>query len=147
MADDWYDHVEDFGAHVFNAVKKGGSKKGAKKHHLNLAEKLDILQESRTKNNHTYLAEKFNVPHPTVVRILNEQEKFLQAIDKGADKSIKHLHPTKFGLDDALCRWIRDMRSRDVPVSGDLLRVSLIFSFHNATFIGKRSKVGKFAWL
>ena len=30
MADDWYDQVEDFGAHVFNAVKKEAQRKALK---------------------------------------------------------------------------------------------------------------------
>lgn len=154
MDEEWFDQVEDFGAQVFNAAnqggtkkgvpkkggpKKGGSKKGTKNHHLSFAEKLEIIKEARTKNNHSYLARKFNVPRPTIVRVLNEEEKTLQAINEGADKSQKHIKSTKFGLDDVLCQWIRDMRSRDVPVSGNLLQVRLLLLAFSQIF---RKKLG-----
>lgn len=102
-----------------------------KRRAISLAEKKTIIEAAETESNKTKLAERFGIKLGTLCGILKEKEVILEAIDGGSQAKRVHLKAGKHNqLEEALIIWHKQVRSNNVPVSGDLMKVSnLTISF------------------
>jgi methylphosphotriester-DNA--protein-cysteine methyltransferase len=92
---------------------------------ISVAEKKAVIEAAQKDNNKTKLAKQFTMPESTVRRILKEKEVVLGAIEEGSQAKRVHLKAGKHQqMEEALIVWHKQMRSNNVPVSGDLMKVS-----------------------
>jgi transposase len=104
----------------------GGRKR--KQHALSLEKKQEIIEAEKEEKNRTKLAERFGVPRTTIIGVLNSKDDVLKAIDDGSSGKRKRLTPGRMQqLEEALVVWFKQVRSEDVPVTGELLQVGVTF--------------------
>jgi hypothetical protein len=90
---------------------------------------MAIIEAEKTEPNHSELAREFSkkwgfeVKRPTVISILSAKESIEAAINAGARAKRKKL-PLSYEpkLDDAVLKWLKQARSQNLQISGDLIR-------------------------
>lgn len=96
---------------------------------FSLNEKLDLIraaedQERTSGINKTALSLQFNMRISTVREILENKEKILNAIEEGVVFKRTRLYPAKYPtIEEPLALWAKQVRSRNDPVTGDLIKV------------------------
>lgn len=105
-----------------------------KRTELTLEQKKKIIDAAKTEPNQTELARRFTkewgfeIKRTTVIGILGMKESIEAAIEAGIPSKRKKLtqaHDPK--LDEAVLKWFKQARSQNLPISGDLLKVILVF--------------------
>lgn len=101
-----------------------------KRKSFTMSDKLDLIrmaeEQERTTGllNKTQLAFDFGISKSTVREILQNREKILEAIEDGADSKRKRVYPAKHPtIERSLVTWTKQMRGRNDPVTGSLLKV------------------------
>lgn len=116
---------EDFGALLFaesapNAA--AGSKR--KRKSISMETKLEIITAAAECDNKCELERRFGIKRTSIITILDEKEKILQAIHDGAGPQRKRLKLARNpALEDTILKWVRQARSQNIPISGHLIKV------------------------
>ena len=107
---------------------------------ISLVEKKAIIEAAENDGNQTKLAKQFNMPRSTVIRILNEKETVLEAINDGSQAKRAHIKMGKHEqMEEAIIVWHKQIRSQNVPISGDLIKVSILhISFSSLSMSSRR---------
>ena len=70
------------------------------------------------------LSKDLGIPKSTLIRILNEKDKYLKAANEGTPPGRKRLRKGKLGdVETELVNWIDRVRRRNITVTGELLNV------------------------
>jgi hypothetical protein len=102
-----------------------------KRQTITLEEKQSIIEVSKTKPKTSDLVSHFNNKYgeSAIRNILNSKDKIQEAIDNGAGGKRATLKGAKnSNLDEALLKWLKDVRSENVAVDGPTLKASFDFS-------------------
>jgi hypothetical protein len=103
-----------------------------KRKSITIEEKLKVINaydEDEAKNM-TAVGGRFNRNRETVRDIIRNREKILQASHGGVDSKRKHLKPPKNNaLETTMLNWTKRMRSLNLPLTGDLIKVSFLKDF------------------
>lgn len=90
---------------------------------ITLEEKKAIIEAADKKNN-TELAKDFGIARGTIHGILKDKASILEVVDRGSkSKRARVTSGRNEHLDEALIQWIKQVRSQNVPITGDLLKV------------------------
>lgn len=101
-----------------------------KRRSFTILEKLELIrvaeeQERTSKINKTELSSMFNMHWVTVHEILQKKEKILQAAENGIHSKRSRIYPAKhLQIEEPLVEWAKQVRSRNDPVTGNLIKVS-----------------------
>jgi hypothetical protein len=91
---------------------------------ISLETKMHILEAAKTETNQTKLATQFDLPRTTIRGILEKKDVLEAAVDAGGEAKRKRLtaarHPE---LDSTLLTWAKLARSKNINLTGDLLKV------------------------
>jgi hypothetical protein len=101
-----------------------------KRQTITLEEKQLIIEASKTKPKVSDLVSHFSNKYgdSTIRKIIGNKEKIEKAIDDGAGGKRKTLKGAKnSNLEEALLKWLKDVRSENVAVDGPTLKVSFDF--------------------
>jgi hypothetical protein len=101
------------------------NKRKRKRQAISLDEKKSIIDASETKTNAQLVAH-FNNKYgeSTIRNIVNGKEKILKAINDGAGGKRANLKGAKNpNLEEAILKWLKDVRSENVAVDGPILKV------------------------
>ena len=91
---------------------------------LTLEEKKVILDAYDQNPNASALSKEFDIPRTTIIGIVNAREQIEAALAAGAGMERMRLKPAdEPRLEEALVMWLKQARSQNVPIGGDLLRV------------------------
>ena len=119
-----------------------------KRQTISLAEKHEIIEAAKTRTP-AQLFSHFNNKYgdSTIRTILSSKDKIDKAIDDGANGKQAFSRAVKFPkLEEALFKWLKDVRSENVAVDGPMLKVSFKFIiFINFVLSGKSSWLGQIA--
>lgn len=122
-----------------NASANAVRHKATKRKQISLKDKLDIIEQVEKGKKQVDVAVAYGLSKQTVSTIINAKEAVL------AKKVSGDLQPKRFRLreasypdvEEALLMWLRDARSRNIPVNGLLLRKrteQLAFVFNQEQF-------------
>src|SRR6185503_19347438 len=81
------------------------------------------------------LANEYGVDRSTISNILRKKDKFIQlhASAKHSDLKKTRIQIARFpSLEDALYKWFQSLRSRNIPVSQDVLKVKAVEFYNRA---------------
>jgi len=113
-----------------------------KRQTISLSEKQEIIEAAKTRTP-AQLAKHFNDKYKedTIRKIVNSKDKIEKAIDDGADGKQAFSRAVKFPkLEEALLKWLKDVRSENVAVDGPMLKVGFnLITFNN--FVNFRRKL------
>ena len=97
---------------------------------VTLSVKKTIIEAAAKNNNKTVLAKQFNIPRTTVNEILKNKETILEAIKHGGSAKRARLKMGKHAeMEEALVLWIKQVRSQNLPINGELVKVFFTFPF------------------
>ena len=104
---------------------------------LSLEDKVNIIKRKETdaKLSDEKLANEYGVDRSTISNILRKKDKFLQlhASAKHSDLKKTRIQIARFpSLEDALYKWFQSLRSRNIPVSQDVLKVKAVEFYNRA---------------
>ncbi|KAH8038456.1 hypothetical protein HPB51_001571 [Rhipicephalus microplus] len=107
-----------------NASANAVRHKATKRKQISLKDKLDIIEQVEKGKKQVDVAVAYGLSKQTVSTIINAKEAVL------AKKVSGDMQPKRFRLreasypdvEEALLMWLRDARSRNIPVNGLLLR-------------------------
>lgn len=110
-----------------------------------LAIKLQVIEAEKTMSKkeiaRTIKYKGKLIPWTTVRRILKNKDKILRAIDNGASPTTEKIRAPKFAeVESKLFEWIAEKRGRFCPLSGDLIKICLIFIMFKTIFLRKRRR-------
>src|SRR6185312_3436874 len=93
---------------------------------ISLEDKIDIIKrkEANAKLSDEKLANEFGVDRSTISNILRQKEKFLQLHANASSSDLRktRIQEARFlSLEDALYKWFQTLRSRNIPVSQEIL--------------------------
>ena len=92
---------------------------------VTLNTKKEIIEAAENSSNKTELANQFGIKRPTLQNILKNKEGILAAIDDGNSAKRKRVTKGKHeDVEKSLVRWVKTVRSQNIPVTGELLKVS-----------------------
>ena len=97
-----------------------------KRRTISLDVKKALIEASKTKKVAELVIE-FDLPDSTIKTILNDKnkDKILKAIDDGAGgKRVKLKGAKHSDLEEAILKWLKEVRSENIPVDGPILKVS-----------------------
>lgn len=104
-----------------------------KRRKFSLDFKKSVIDAAEKNNNQSDLARQFSIPRPSLRRILEEKDAILKAVADGAEAKRARMTSGRFEkLEEALVTWFKQMRSENVPVSGDLFKVRFYLLFCSA---------------
>lgn len=97
-----------------------------KRKSISLEEKLDVINAYEETNSQNKVASRFDLDRSTVQTILRNKKAIIEAIQNGGGaKRARLKQPTHVDLEKTLVNWMERARSQNLPVSGDMLKVSL----------------------
>ena len=95
----------------------------SKRQRIDLATKKVVIEASARKS-YNELAKEFGIPKTSVRNILQNKSAVLSAIDGGSEGKRARLTTGKHEkMEAALVQWHKQVRSQNVSVSGNLLKV------------------------
>jgi hypothetical protein len=103
------------------------NKQKRKRQTISLDEKRIIIEASKTKVKTVDLVKHFNnkYKYTAIDGIIKKKNEILEAIDNGASGKRTRIQDSKYpALEEALLKWLKEVRSENVPVDGPLLKVS-----------------------
>jgi hypothetical protein len=116
---------------------------------ITLETKRQIIEASAGKSS-SDLGKQFNLPPTTIRTILQSKETVLGAIERGNEAKRACIQPVKHAnLEKAVFLWIKTVRSQNVPLSGPIVMVNLLFIllflFKFSIYSGKGKRIGRTA--
>lgn len=95
----------------------------SKRHQLTLFEKKEIINAANKNSSQSELAKRFGVARTTIIGIIKSKEAVINAIENGADPKRNKIKQSKYeDHDKAMFSWFCQIRSHNLPVSGQLLQ-------------------------
>lgn len=126
------------------------NKQKRKRQTITLTEKQAIIKASETKPKTSDLVDHFSNKYKesTIRTIIKDKDKIQEAIDEGAGGKRAKLRGGKHSnMEEALLKWLKDVRSENVAVDGPTLKVGFGFqSFLLFCYLGKSDEVSRIAW-
>ena len=118
-----------------NTTNTGRQRK--QRRNLSLEDKVNIIKKKETdaKLSDEKLASEFSVDRSTISNILRKKDKFLQlhASAKHSDLKKTRIQEARFpSLEEALYKWFQNLRSRNIPVSQDILKGKAVEFYNRA---------------
>jgi hypothetical protein len=108
----------------------------SKRQVITLDKKKAIIDAATKNKNKTALAKQFKLPESTIRRILKDEEAILKATEEGSIAKRARLTKGKHEeMEEALVLWIKQVRSQNLPVSGEIVKVSFYSCFSIVAFI------------
>jgi hypothetical protein len=96
---------------------------------ISLEKKKEIIDVAAKNNNQTKLSEQFKIPRRTISDILGNKASIQKAIEEGGNAKRAWLKLGTYpAMEEALVRWIKQVRSSNLPVSGDVVKLGLLSS-------------------
>lgn len=93
---------------------------------VNFGQKLEIIRTHEAGGTINGMAKAFGMDKANLKRILGQKDDILAAIQDGMDRSRCRLtKPDSPELEKQVTTWFKDLRSRNMTVSGERLKVSL----------------------
>lgn len=93
---------------------------------LTLQEKEAIIQSSQAGESTHSIAKRIGRDRKVIRRVLENQNKIRGALQNGLNPRLKRLKKPKFSdVDMALFNWFKNMRSQNMILSGDLMKVRI----------------------
>ena len=94
-----------------------------KRRKLTLEDKKKIIDRAAENVSRVELAKRFGVPRTTIIGILNARDSIEKAIECGDSTKRSRIKPTRHDeLEKAILTWFKQVRSQNVPVTGQLLQ-------------------------
>lgn len=94
-----------------------------KRRKLTLEGKKRIIDAAAGNVSRVELAKRFGVPRTTIVGILNAKDSIEKTIECGDNTKRSRIKPTRhYELERAILTWFKQVRSQNVPVTGQLLQ-------------------------
>ena len=94
---------------------------------------MEIIKAAakQAKVNKSALAKQFNLKSESTIRdILKDKATILKAVEEGGSAKRARLKQGMYAeMEEALVIWIKQVRSLNIPVSGELVKVSFCFHF------------------
>ena len=99
----------------------------APKKSLSLKDKEAIIRAKDVGESNYKIAERFD-RNPSVTRaVYKRKDSILHAIETGKNLKLKRLKkPRYLDIDISLVGWLKHARSQNIPISGDMLKVTFI---------------------
>ena len=102
---------------------------------LTIAQKLEICEKIKRKVSYEEIMHTYNIGKSTICDIKNSETKMREFASnkellgiKNATKSAKSMKPSNYDeVDRALYIWFKQMREKNVPISGPILMEKVIF--------------------
>src|SRR4051812_11715011 len=94
-----------------------------KRKHLTLAQKKQLIADNDAGSSIDDLKQKYDIGKATVYKIINDRNSILEQIDDGGDPKRKNMKLDENPVNDATLSWFKVQRSKNVPISGQLLQV------------------------
>ena len=115
----------------------GNSRQRKQRRNLSLEDKINIIKRKETdvRLSDEKLANELGVDRSTISGILRKKEKLLRlhANAKNSDLKKLRIRVARFpSLEEALYKWFQSLRSRNVPVSQDILKTKAIEFYNRA---------------
>lgn len=96
-----------------------------KRKSITLEEKIEIINASGDAKNKCDLGRRFDLNRETIRGILRKKERIVEAAERGMNLQRAHLKKaSNEELDEAVFNWAKRMRSQDLPITGNLMKVS-----------------------
>jgi len=118
-----------------------------KRKHLSLEQKKQLIADKDAGKSIDDLKKNYGIGKTAVYDIINDRKTVLKQAEDGADPKRKHVKLTDKPIDDATLSWFKTQRSKNVPINGPLIQVSLHLKVANFILIsGKGVGVCRGAW-
>ena len=89
-----------------------------------LKEQRDIVHANESGESRHVLANRFNCDRSTISRLIKRKDKILEALASGKSENLKRIKKVKYlDVEVSLIPWIKEARSQNIPITGDLMRV------------------------
>ena len=96
-----------------------------KRKSITLKEKIQLINSEDEAKNKSDLARRFVLNRETVRNILQQKEDIMKAAEDGINLQRSHLKKAaNEELDEAVFTWAKRMRSQNLPITGQLMKVS-----------------------
>ena len=96
-----------------------------KRKSITLEKKIEIINASEDAKNKSDLAGLFDLNRETVRDILRNKESIMKAAEEGMNLQRAKLRKAANGeIEEAVLNWAKRMRSQNLPITGDLMKVS-----------------------
>ena len=96
-----------------------------KRKSITLEKKIEIINSSEDAKNKSDLAGLFDLNRETVRDILRNKESIMKAAEEGMNLQRAKLRKAANGeIEEAVLNWAKRMRSQNLPITGDLMKVS-----------------------
>jgi len=96
-----------------------------KRKSFTLEKKIEIINSSEDAKNKSDLAGLFDLNRETVRDILRNKESIMKAAEEGMNLQRAKLRKAANGeIKEAVLNWAKRMRSQNLPITGDLMKVS-----------------------
>ena len=96
-----------------------------KRKSITLEKKIEIINASEDAENKSDLAGLFDLNRETVRDILRNKESIMKAAEEGMNLQRAKLRKAANGeIEEAVLNWAKRMRSQNLPITGDLMKVS-----------------------
>jgi hypothetical protein len=118
------------------------AKRGEKHQSVTLKKKLALIRAVESGESKHALTRRTGILRSTITGILNEKSKYIKALEAGTGPKLKRLrNPTYKNIDEALIAWLKIVRSRNLPLSGDILKASfsMVTNFFRERLSNSRS--------
>jgi len=99
-----------------------------KRTNITMDVKLKVISAFDELKDKSKLAKRFGLKRTTAVEILKRKEKIIKAINNGMGaKRLTLKQPKNPDLEATMLNYAKRVRSQNLPLSGHILKVSLIF--------------------
>ena len=96
-----------------------------KRKSITLEKKIEIINAAEDAKNKVDLAGRFDLNRETVRSILRNKESIMKAAEEGMNLQRAKLKKAANGeIEEAVLNWTKRMRSQNLPITGDLMKVS-----------------------
>lgn len=106
-------------------------KKRKESKELTLGEKLEVIKDYEKLNSLRVVAEKWDISHKTVQRIYNQRDSLKKAFEENHSLATcrinNRLDENGAQIDQLVWNWFTVARSKQIPISGDLIRQQALF--------------------
>ena len=118
-----------------------------KRKSITLETKLMIIIDATNGTNNSVLSRTYGIPRSTIIGILKDQDKLMEAGKAGCEVKRTRLKAGKYPeMKESLLKWLKQQRSKNIPVFGDLIKVflgELAFKIINSFFKEKAQEFAK----
>jgi IS30 family transposase len=92
--------------------------------------KLEIIWANEAGEKKRAIAKRIGRHQKVVQRVLKAKQKILDAIEAGKNPKLKRLKRPRYAdVDSSVLGWLKYIRSENLPVTGDLLKVFFQYAY------------------